>query len=479
MQKFKTALFGTGFVGRVHLEGIRRLGYVELYAIGEPQIEKAKQLADEFGVERTEADYHRILEDPAVDAVHICTPNALHFPMAKDALLAGKHVICEKPLATSVDEAQELVELAEETKLRNCTFHNLRFYPMVQHMRRMREDGDLGEILVVQGTYSQDWLLYDTDWNWRLDCKYNGPSRCLADIGSHWCDMAEHVTGQRITSVCADMPTFHKTRKQPKGPIETFAGKTLSPEDYIETAIDTEDFGAVVFRMGDGARGAFTASQVSAGCKNRLRSKSTAPSAAWRWNQERPDELWIGQRNTNNQIIIKDPSLLKPGAKPYADLPGGHSEGYDDTFKQVFRRFYQSIERSDGRARVPAVRRRTAPVDHSRSRAGEQREARLGGRPAVPGLAVSSRAHGPPPEAHHRDPPGSALTLENEHRGAAALQNHAAELRGDSVDEDHVGVTSRTASARSRLAIPPGRRGGLTAGGRRRAPARWRVRRGG
>ena len=146
MKKLKTALFGTGFVGRVHLEAIRRLGYVELYAIGEPQIEKANRLAEEFGVAHTEADYHRLLEDPAIDAVHICTPNALHFPMAKDALLAGKHVICEKPLATGIAEAQELVALAKEKNLRNCTSHNLRFYPMVQHMRRMVESGDLGDI---------------------------------------------------------------------------------------------------------------------------------------------------------------------------------------------------------------------------------------------------------------------------------------------------------------------------------------------
>jgi predicted dehydrogenase len=353
MRKFKTALFGTGFVGRVHLEGIRRLGYVELYAIGEPQIEKANQLGAEFGATRTEADYRRILEDPNVDAVHVCTPNALHFPIAKDALQAGKHVICEKPLATSVAQAQELVKLAAETKRRNCTFHNLRYYPMVQHMRRMREDGELGDILVVQGTYSQDWLLYDTDWNWRLDSKFNGPSRCLADIGSHWCDMAEHVTGQRIASVCADLATFHKTRKQPKGPIETFAGKTLQPEDYIETPIDTEDMGAVVFRMNGGARGAFTASQVSAGCKNRLSIEIFGTKCGIMWNQERPDELWIGNRNTNNQIIIKDPSLLKPAAKSFADLPGGHSEGYDDTFKQVFRRFYSSIENPDAKPEYP------------------------------------------------------------------------------------------------------------------------------
>jgi len=343
MQKLRTALFGTGFVGRVHLEAIRRLGYVQIYAIGEPQIEKANALAAEFGVEKTDADYRRILEDPAVDAVHVCVPNALHFQIAKDALEAGKHVICEKPLATSAADARALVELAAAKKLRNCTFHNLRFYPMVQQMRAMREDGDLGEILIAQGTYSQDWLFHETDWNWRLQSKTGGPSRCLADIGSHWCDVAEHVTGLRITSVCADLQTFHKTRKQPKGPIETFAGKELRPEDYIETPIDTEDFAAVMFRMGDRARGAFTVSQVSAGRKNGLAIEIFGTKSGVAWAQERQDELWIGHRDRPNQVLLKDPSLLKPSARAFADLPGGHSEGYDDTFKQVFRRFYQSI----------------------------------------------------------------------------------------------------------------------------------------
>jgi predicted dehydrogenase len=343
MRTYKTALFGTGFVGRVHLEGIRRLGYVQIYGIGEPQTEKAQQLGAEFGAERIEADYRRLLEDKSVDAVHVCTPNALHFPIVSDALQAGKHVICEKPLSTSVENARKLVALASQTKRRNCTFHNLRFYPMVQHMRRMREEGELGDILVVQGTYSQDWLLYDTDYNWRLESKDNGPSRCLADIGSHWCDMAEHVTGERITSVCADIQTYHKTRRKPNRQIDAFAGKTLKAEDYVEYPIDTEDYGGVLFRMGERIRGAFTTSQVSIGRKNGLNIEIYGTKAGVAWNQERPDELWIGQRNTPNQIIIKDPSLLKPAARPFADLPGGHSEGYDDTFKQVFRRFYNSI----------------------------------------------------------------------------------------------------------------------------------------
>ncbi len=343
MRTFKTALFGTGFVGRVHLEGLKRLGYVQVYGIGEPQIDKARQLAAEFCVEKVEADYRRLLEDKSIDAVHVCTPNHLHAQIVKDALAAGKHVICEKPLATSVAEAKELVQLAGQTGLRNCTFHNLRFYPLVQHMRRMVEDGDLGDILVVQGTYSQDWLLFDTDYNWRLESKDNGASRCMADIGSHWCDMAEHVTGQRITSLCADLQTFHKTRKKPKGPIETFASKMLTAEDYVEYPVDTEDFGAVIFRMGNGARGCLTASQVSAGRKNALSIEIYGTKASVSWCGERPNELWIGSRQGANQIIVKDPSLLKPAARPYAELPGGHAEGYGDTFKQVFKRFYGSI----------------------------------------------------------------------------------------------------------------------------------------
>src|SRR3984957_18662848 len=315
MKPVRTAILGTGFMGRVHLEAVRRVESVEAAAIAGRNVEAARQLGAGFSISAIATDYREILRDPEIDAVHICTPNAQHFPMAKEAIEAGKHVLCEKPLATSVEEGEELVSLAAKKGVRNCVCHNLRYYPLVQQMRRMREAGDLGEILVVQGTYSQDWLLYDTDWNWRVESKDNGPSRCMADIGSHWCDMAEHVTGQRIASLCADLNTFHKTRKRPKGPIETFAGKTLKPDDYVETPVDTEDFGAVVFRMANGARGAFTASQVSAGRKNRLSLEVYGSKSSMAWDQERPDELWIGNRNTPNQVIIKDPALLKEGAR--------------------------------------------------------------------------------------------------------------------------------------------------------------------
>jgi predicted dehydrogenase len=347
MKRYRAGVVGTGFMGRTHLEALRRLGSVDVKAVAGTSLEKAQALATAFGADRATADYREIIEDPAIDAVHICTPNSLHFPIAEAALHAGKHVLCEKPLAKSSREGKQLVRVAEEKKLRNCTCHNLRYYPMVQQMRRMREDEDLGEILVVQGTYSQDWLLYDTDWNWRIESAANGPSRVMADIGSHWCDMAEHITGERITSICADLQIFHPRRKRPKHSVETFTGKMLRPEEYDSVPIDTEDFGSAIFRIGERGRGAFTASQVSAGRKNRLGIEIYGSKGSVAWDQERPDELWIGNRNTSNQTIVKDPALLKPGARAYADYPGGHSEGYPDTFKQVFRRFYQSIEDPD------------------------------------------------------------------------------------------------------------------------------------
>ncbi|MGA8683873.1 MAG: Gfo/Idh/MocA family oxidoreductase [Candidatus Sulfotelmatobacter sp.] len=353
MKLIKTAIIGTGFMGRVHLEAVRRLEYVEAAAIAGRNADAARRLGAGFSTPKIAADYREILRDPAIDVVHICTPNAQHFSMAKEALQAGKHVICEKPLATSVEEGEELVSIAERQGLRNCVCHNLRYYPMVQQMRRMREDGDLGEILVVQGTYFQDWLLYDTDWNWRVDAKAGGPSRCMADIGLHWFDMAEHVTGLCVTSLCADLQTFHPSRRKPKHSVETFSNKLLSPEDYRETAVDTEDFGAVIFRMGERTRGTVTASQVSAGRKNRLSIEICGTRASVAWNQERPDELWVGHRDAGNEIVVKDPSLLKPAVRDYADLPGGHSEGYDDTFKQVFRRFYASISNPGGVPEYP------------------------------------------------------------------------------------------------------------------------------
>jgi len=340
-------------MGRVHLEALRRLEFVEVAAIAGRNVEAARRLGEGFSVSTIAADYHDILRDPAIEAVHICTPNAQHFPTAKETLQSGKHLLCEKPLATSIAEGQQLVALAAKRGLRNCTCHNLRYYPMVQQTRSMRENGDLGEILVVQGTYSQDWLLYDTDWNWRVDSKAGGPSRCMADIGSHWFDMAEYITGLRVTSLCADLQTFHPTRKRPNREPGTLADGLIACKNFTETRVETEDFGAVIFRMGERTRGAVTASQVSAGRKNRLSIQIYGTKSSVAWDQERPDELWSGRRDTANQIFLKDPSLLAPGARRYADLPGGHSEGYGDTFKQIFRRFYAAIAKPNSPPEYP------------------------------------------------------------------------------------------------------------------------------
>jgi predicted dehydrogenase len=343
MKKIKTAIIGTGFMGKVHAENVRRLGNVEIVAVAGSSDDKAREFGQSIGVERTTGDYRTLLNDPEIDAVHVLTPNALHYPMCKAAIAAGKHVLCEKPFTMTSAEAKELVDLAARAKIVNAIQHNLRYYPVVQQIRRMIEAGDLGEILIAQGTYSQDWLLYETDWNWRIESKSNGALRAMGDIGSHWMDMIQHLTGQRITALCADLATFFKTRKRPKGSIETFAGKTLSPADYQPVEIDTEDFGAVLLHLGERARGVFTVSQMSAGRKNMFTFDIYGTRAGVSWNQERPDELWIGQRNAPNQVIVKDPSLLYPKAAAYADLPGGHSEGYDDTHKQVFKHFYAKV----------------------------------------------------------------------------------------------------------------------------------------
>ncbi len=343
MKKIRTAMLGTGFMGIVHTEAVRRLGYVEVAAVAGSSPAKAQAFADQLNIPLAAKSWEDVVNNPDIDAVHIGTPNVLHHPMAMAAIAKGKHVLCEKPLTMTAAEAQEMLDAAEAKGIVHATNHNLRYYPVVQHVRQMVAAGELGDILAVQGTYSQDWLLYETDYNWRIEAEHNGKLRAMGDIGSHWMDMIQHLTGLPITSVCAELSTFHKTRKKPKGSVQTFSGKTLSPDDYQNIPIDTDDFGAVLLHLGDRARGAFTVSQISAGNKNSFRFEIYGTKCGIAWNQERPDELWIGHRNSPNQVIVKDPSLLRGSAAGFADLPGGHSEGYDDSHKQLFKRFYAKI----------------------------------------------------------------------------------------------------------------------------------------
>jgi len=347
MTRIRVAVIGTGFMGRSHLEALRRVENVDVVEVAGTSLDKARAAGAGYNVLNATGDWRDVIADPSIEAVHITTPNVSHFPIAKAAFEAGKHVLCEKPLAMSVAEAEELVALQAQKKLRGGVNHNLRCYPMVQQMRRMREAGDFGDILVVQGTYSQDWMLYETDWNWRVDPAVSGVSRVMADIGSHFFDMAEHVTGLKVTAVCSDWATFWPTRKRPQGGGETFSGKLGSSGATVDTPVVTEDFGATLFRMGPTdtrqARGAMTASQVSAGRKNGLVLEIYGTKGGASWRQEAPDELWLGHRDAPNQLLLKDPSLMVEKARSYADYPGGHGEGYPDTQKQLFRRFYASI----------------------------------------------------------------------------------------------------------------------------------------
>jgi predicted dehydrogenase len=299
--------------------------------------------AQELGVAKGYGSYDELLADPEVQVVHICTPNSMHFDQAKKSLLAGKHTVCEKPLSTTIAQAEELVALATQTGLVNAIHFNLRYYPLVRQMKVMREKGELGEVYSVMGSYLQDWLFYDTDYNWRLEPAQSGDSRAIADIGSHLLDAIEYITGLRVAQVLADFNTIHKHRKKPLKPVETYSGKLLTPEDYAAVPIDTEDHANVLLRFSNGNRGVITVSQVAAGRKNRMTVEIAGSQQTFNWCSETPNELWQGKRDGANGVLLRDPSLLHPEARGLASFPGGHNEGFPDTSKQMFKEVYAAV----------------------------------------------------------------------------------------------------------------------------------------
>lgn len=283
------------------------------------------------------------LIDPEIKVVHLATPNHLHYAQAKAALLAGKHVVCEKPLAMNSVESAELVKLAAEKKRVNAINFNLRFYPLVQQARAMLQSGEIGTPYIIQGSYLQDWLLYETDWNWRLEPGLGGTLRAVADIGSHWLDLMTFISGLRIEEVYADFKTFLPTRKKPAKPVETYSGKILKPEDYIDQPIHTEDYASILLHYENGVHGVVTVAQVCAGRKNRLFFELSASKKSLAWDSEHPNDMWIGNRDSYNGILMKDPSLLTPEVRQITSYPGGHQEGFPDTFKQLSSKVYQYI----------------------------------------------------------------------------------------------------------------------------------------
>ena len=341
-QTIKAAIVGTGFIGPAHLEALRRIPNVEVVALVEVNQELADEKAKQLGIPRAYV-FADMLNQADIDVVHICTPNFLHYSQAKAVLEAKKHVICEKPLAISLAEAEDLVKIAKTSGLVNAVHFNLRYYPMVRQMKVMREKGELGEVYSIMGSYLQDWLFLQTDYNWRLEPDKSGDSRAIADIGSHLLDITEYVTGLRITQVMADFSTLHKTRLKPLKAIETYSGKMLTPADYQEVPINTEDHATVLLRFDNGSKGSITVSQVNAGRKNRLNIEIAGSVSAVEFNSERPNELWIGKREKANEQLMKDPSLVHREVSSLVSFPGGHNEGFPDTSKQLFKEVYAAI----------------------------------------------------------------------------------------------------------------------------------------
>jgi predicted dehydrogenase len=344
MKTIKTGIIGTGFIGPAHVEALRRLGNVEVVAVAENGQKLADAKAAAMSIPKAYGDYRQMLADPEIQVIHNCTPNHLHFPINKEILAAGKHIVSEKPLAMNSAESRELVRLAKAAGVVHAINFNYRYMPLVQQAHQMcGAAGDVGRVLAVHGSYLQDWLLLETDWNWRLMPELSGDSRAVADVGSHWCDLVQFVTGLKIVRVMADLVTIHKTRKRPKAEVETYAGKVLRPEDFEDVPIGTEDYGSILLEFDSGAHGVFTVNQCAAGRKNRLYYEVDGSKCALVWNQERPNELWVGRREGPNQVIMKDPSLLYPAAREYAHYPGGHNEAYPDGPKNLFRNVYGFI----------------------------------------------------------------------------------------------------------------------------------------
>ncbi len=349
MYDLGVAVIGTGFMGPAHTEGLRRLGVRVTGILGSSEA-KSRRAADAIGLAKAYPDLEAILKDDDVQSVHITTPNDVHYAQASRCLKAGKHVMCEKPLAMNIKESAELVELAQKTGLTAGVCYNLRFYPLNLEARYRVQQGELGQIVSIYGSYVQDWLLYPTDYNWRVIAEQGGQLRAVGDIGTHWMDLVQFITGLEIEAVFADLKTFYPTRKKPKGEVETFSGKVQNIQTTEEIGIHTEDYGAVLLHFKGGAQGSLWVSQMTAGRKNCQRYEISGTKSALAWNSEVPNDLWIGHRDRANEVLIRDPGLVSEDARQFITYPGGHNEGYDDTFKQCFKAFYDRIVNRDSTA---------------------------------------------------------------------------------------------------------------------------------
>jgi predicted dehydrogenase len=336
-------VIGTGFMGVAHTEALRRLGLDVVGIVGSSP-DRARAKAATAPLPPVVDSVEALVSDPSVDAVHVTSPNHLHAEHVRAALDAGKHVVCEKPLAVSAAESAELVERAAGAGVVNAVCFNLRFYPQNQNAAALVATGAIGEPRFVTGRYHQDWLLRDTDWNWRLDSQRQGALRAVADIGSHWLDLARFLTGQEVVEVLADLHTFIPERNHPVGDIETFGVTTVDAgAERVRESMVSDDAAGLLLRFDGGGRGVCSVSQVSAGRKNTLEWELDGSESALAWRSEDPEHLWIGHRGRPNEVAAKDPAVMTGAGIAAAGYPAGHVEGYPDTFRALFAAVYRDV----------------------------------------------------------------------------------------------------------------------------------------
>ena len=336
-------IVGVGFIGVAHAEALRRLG-VRIGGVVGSSPERTRAKAEAAGLPHVHDSLEAMLEDAAIDVVHVASPNHVHAEQVLAALDAGKHVVCEKPLGLDSGQTAQLVAAAEASGRVHAVCFNVRFYPLCQQMHAMVAGDELGPPRFVTGTYLQDWLLEPTDWNWRVDPAQGGRLRAVADIGSHWLDLARFVTGRRVVEVMADLHTFVPVRSRPEGSVETFAAGP-GDEALVEVEVGSDDAAGILLRFEDGTRGSLAVSQVSAGRKNAIEIEVDGERSALSWFSEDPDRLWIGHRGRPNEVLQRDAGLVAPAVRDTIGYPGGHVEGYPDTFRALFARVYADIAR--------------------------------------------------------------------------------------------------------------------------------------
>ena len=344
-QPLGVGIIGAGFIGRVHVKAARLAG-ARVVGVVDSSPSSSEALANDLRVDRVFDQAADLIADPDVRVVHICVPNYLHAQLVADALAAGKHVICEKPLATTSASAARLVDLAASAGLIGAVPFAYRYQPMVQEARERVLRGDIGNIQLVQGSYLQDWLFSPDQGGWRVDDRQSGRSWAFADIGSHLCDLLEWVTGQRITSLVAELDTVTPTR--PIGSFHTFQAADEVPDEQGRSEVErvdvnTEDIACVMFRMSEGALGTLTVSQVSGGRKNALWLAVDGSAASLAFDSTMSDRLWLGRPDVNSEIV-RDPAFLGPSAQRLSTLPAGHALGFIDNFAAFFADVYSAVE---------------------------------------------------------------------------------------------------------------------------------------